>query len=71
MAIVVNVDVQMAKRKMTLTGLSEQVRITLANLSVLKQNHAKAIRFSTLERLCWALNCQPRDLLEYREDHSG
>ena len=63
--IVVNLDVMMAKRKMTLSQLSEKVDITLANLSILKNNKAKAVRFSTLEALCKALDCQPADLLEY------
>lgn len=68
MAIVVNLDVMMAKRKMTLSQLSEKVDITLANLSILKNNKAKAVRFSTLEALCKALDCQPADLLEYIPD---
>lgn len=63
--IVVNLDVMMARRKMTLSQLSEKVDITLANLSILKNNKAKAVRFSTLEALCKALDCQPADLLEY------
>ena len=63
--IVVNLDVMMAKRKMTLSQLSEKVDITLANLSVLKNNKAKAVRFSTLEAVCAALDCQPGDILEY------
>ena len=63
--IVVNLDVMMAKRKMTLSQLSEKVDITLANLSILKNNKAKAIRFSTLESICAALDCQPGDILEY------
>lgn len=68
MAIVVNLDVMMAKRKITLSQLSEKVDITLANLSILKNNKAKAVRFSTLEALCKALDCQPADLLEYIPD---
>jgi putative transcriptional regulator len=68
MPIIVNLDVQMARRKMTLTELSERVGLTLANLSILKKNHARAIRFSTLEALCRVLSCQPGDLLEYVED---
>jgi putative transcriptional regulator len=68
MAIIINLDVMMAKRKMSLTELSEKVGVTLANLSVLKQNHAKAIRFSTLEAICQALDCQPGDILEWREE---
>lgn len=67
MAIVVNLDVMMAKRKMSLNELSGKVDITLANLSILKTGKAKAIRFSTLEALCKALDCQPGDLLEYVE----
>ena len=63
--IVVNLDVMMAKRKMTLSQLSEKVDITLAKLSILKNNKAKAVRFSTLAALCRALDCQPADLLEY------
>ena len=65
MAIVVNLDVMMAKRKMSLNELSEKVELTLANLSILKTGKAKAIRFSTLEAICNALDCQPGDLLEY------
>lgn len=65
MAIVVNVDVMMAKRKMSLNELSEKVDLTLANLSILKTGKAKAIRFSTLEAICKALDCQPGDILEY------
>ena len=68
MPIIVNVDVMLAKRKMSSTELAEKVGITLANLSILKTNKAKAIRFSTLEALCKALDCQPGDILEYRED---
>lgn len=65
MAIVVNLDVMMARRKMSLNDLSEKVDLTLANLSILKTGKAKAIRFSTLEAICKALDCQPGDLLEY------
>jgi len=65
MPIVVNLDVMMAKRKMSLNELSERVDLTLANLSILKTGKAKAIRFSTLESICNALDCQPADLLEY------
>ena len=65
MPIVVNLDVMMAKRKMSLNELSEKVDLTLANLSILKTGKAKAVRFSTLEALCKALDCQPGDLLEY------
>ena len=66
--IVINLDVMMAKRKMSLNELSEAVGITLANLSILKNNKAKAIRFSTLEALCKALDCGVEDIIEYRED---
>ena len=64
--IVVNLDVVLARRKMSLTELSERVGVTIANLSILKTGKAKAIRFSTLEAICEALDCQPGDLLEYR-----
>lgn len=64
--MVVNLDVVMARRKMSVTELSEKVGITMANLSILKNGKAKAIRFSTLEAICRALDCQPGDLLEYR-----
>ena len=67
MPIVVNLDVVMAKRKMSLNELSEKVGITLSNLSILKNGKAKAIRFSTLEGICKALECQPGELLEYQE----
>lgn len=66
--IIVNLDVQMAKKKMSLNELSERVGITLANLSILKNNKAKAIRFSTLEAICRALDCRVEDILEYKED---
>lgn len=66
MAIIVNLDVMLAKRKMSLTELSEKVDVTISNLSILKTGKAKAIRFSTLEAICEALNCQPGDILEYR-----
>ena len=65
MPIIVNLDVMMAKRKMSLNELSEKVDLTLANLSILKTGKAKAVRFSTLEAVCKALDCQPGDLLEY------
>ncbi len=65
MAIIVNLDVMLAKRKMSVTELSERIGITLANLSILKTGKAKAIRFSTLEEICKALECQPGDILEY------
>ncbi len=68
MAIIVNLDVMMARRKMSLNELSEKVNLTLANLSILKTGKAKAIRFSTLESICTALDCQPGDLLEYSKD---
>lgn len=72
MAIIVNLDVMMAKRKKSLTELAGEVDITLANLSILKNNKAKAIRFSTLEAICKALDCQPGDILEYvRDDADG
>ena len=66
--IVVNLDVMMAKRKMSLNELSERVGITLANLSILKNGKAKAVRLSTLDAICRALDCTPGDILEYRED---
>jgi putative transcriptional regulator len=66
MAIIVNLDVMMARRKMSLTELSEKVGITLSNLSILKTGKAKAIRFSTLNDICEALQCQPGDILEFR-----
>ncbi|WMN11623.1 helix-turn-helix transcriptional regulator [Marivirga salinae] len=68
MPIIVNVDVMMAKRKMSLNELSEKVDITLSNLSILKTGKAKAVRFSTLEAICNALDCQPGDILEFREE---
>ena len=68
MPIIVNLDVMLAKRKMSLSQLSEQVDVTIANLSVLKTNKAKAVRFTTLEAICKALDCQPGDLLEYVEE---
>ena len=68
MSIVINLDVMMAKRKIGLTELSKGVDITMANLSILKNNKAKAVRFSTLNAICKALNCQPGDILEYVED---
>ncbi|MFA9458118.1 helix-turn-helix domain-containing protein [Halalkalibacter sp. AB-rgal2] len=67
MTIIVNVDVMLAKRKMSVTELSEKVGITMANLSILKNGKAKAIRFSTLESICKALDCQPGDILEYKD----
>jgi putative transcriptional regulator len=71
MAVIVNLDVMMAKRKMSLTTLSEKVGISMANLSILKTGRAKAIRFSTLNSICEALECQPGDILEYKEDNTG
>ena len=69
MAIVVNLDVMMAKRKMSLGELSQKVDVTMANLSILKNNKARAVRFSTLEAICKALDCQPGDILEYVPDN--
>jgi putative transcriptional regulator len=69
MAIIVNLDVMMAKRKMSLNELSEKVDLTLSNLSILKTGKAKAVRFSTLESICKVLKCQPGDILEYVEDN--
>ncbi len=66
--IIINLDVMMAKRKMGLTELADKVGITLANLSILKNSHARAVRFSTLDAICKALECQPGDILEYRQD---
>ena len=68
MAIIINIDVMLAKRKMSMTELTEKVGITMANLSILKNGKAKAVRFSTLEAICKALNCQPGDILEYRDE---
>ena len=67
MPIIINLDVMMARRKMSLTELSERVGITLSNLSILKTGKAKAIRLETLEAICSVLNCQPGDILEYQE----
>ncbi len=67
MAIIINIDVMLAKRKMSVTELAEKVGITMANISVLKNSKAKAIRFSTLEAICEALDCQPGDVLEWRK----
>lgn len=66
MAIVINIDVMLAKRKMSVTQLAERVGITMSNLSILKNGKAKAIRLSTLEAICEALDCQPGDILEYK-----
>ena len=68
MSIIINLDVMMAKRKKGLTALAGEVDITLANLSILKNNKAKAVRLSTLDAICRALNCQPGDILEYVEE---
>lgn len=68
MAIVINIDVMLAKRKMSVTELAERVGITMANLSILKNGKAKAVRLSTLEAICKALDCQPGDILEYQRD---
>ena len=70
MPLITNLDVMLAKRKMTLTELSDRINITMANLSILKKGKAKAVRFTTLEAICQALDCQPGDILEYREDKS-
>ncbi len=71
MAILVNLDVMMARRKMSLGELSQKVDITMANLSILKNNKARAVRFSTLEAICKALDCQPGDILEFVPDGDG
>ncbi|NLK65301.1 MAG: helix-turn-helix transcriptional regulator [Tissierellia bacterium] len=71
MAIIVQLDVMMAKRKIGLMELAEKISITPANLSILKNNKAKAIRLSTLDEICKALDCQPGDILEYKEDEDG
>ena len=68
MAIIINIDVMLAKRKMSVTELTEKVGITMANLSILKNGKAKAVRFSTLEAICNALDCQPGDILEYKSE---
>lgn len=68
MGIIINIDVMLAKRKMSVTQLANKVGITMANLSVLKNGKAKAIRFSTLESICKALDCQPGDILEHKSD---
>ena len=70
MAIIVNLDVMLAKRKMSVTELSEQVGITMSNISILKNGKAKAIRFSTLEKICKVLDCQPGDILEYSKEET-
>ena len=71
MGIIVNLDVMMAKRKMSLGELAQKVDITMANLSILKNNKARAVRFSTLEAICKAMDCQPGDILEYVPDEEG
>jgi putative transcriptional regulator len=71
MSIVINLDVMMAKRKIGLTELAKEVDITMANLSILKNNKAKAVRFSTLNAICKALDCQPGDILEYAPEDTG
>ncbi len=68
MPIIVNLDVVLAKRKMSMTELSEKVGVTMANLSILKNGRARAVRFNTLEKLCEVLECQPGDILEYRSE---
>lgn len=68
LAIIINIDVMLAKRKMSVTELADQVGITISNLSILKNGKAKAIRISTLEAICKALDCQPGDILEYRKE---
>ncbi|MBU5267465.1 helix-turn-helix domain-containing protein [Virgibacillus proomii] len=68
MAIIVNLDVMLAKRKMSVTELSNRIGITMANVSILKNGKAKAIKFSTLDKICEALECQPGDILEYRKN---
>ena len=68
MAIIINIDVMLAKRKMSVSELTEKVGITMANLSILKNGKAKAVRFSTLEAICKALDCQPGDILEYKSE---
>ncbi len=69
--IIVNLDVMLAKRKMSLTELSERVGITQANLSILKNGRARAVRFDTLDRICRVLDCQPGDVLEFRREHES
>ncbi|MCO7177140.1 helix-turn-helix domain-containing protein [Sporolactobacillus kofuensis] len=71
MAIIIHLDIMLAKRKMSVTELSEKVGLTMANLSILKNGKAKAIRFSTLEGICNALDCQPGDILEYQKDENA
>lgn len=71
MSIIINLDVMLAKRKMQLTRLSETVGITMSNLSILKQGKAKAVKLSTLDKICKALECQPGDILEYKNDDNS
>lgn len=71
MPIIINIDVMLAKRKMSLTDLAEQVGITMANMSILKTGKARAIRFSTLEAICKTLDCQPGDIIEYKSDETA
>ncbi|SMG21697.1 helix-turn-helix domain-containing protein [Paenibacillus aquistagni] len=71
MSIIVNLDIMLAKRKMSVTELSERIGITMANVSILKNGKAKAIKFSTLEKICEVLQCQPGDILEYKQDDEG
>lgn len=71
MAIIIHIDVMLAKRKMSVTELSERVGITMANLSILKNGKAKAVRFSTLEAICKALECQPGDIIEYQREEDS
>ena len=71
MAIVVNLDIELARRKMTVTQLSQRMDLTMANVSILKNGRAKAVRFSTLNAICEVLGCQPGDLLEYVPDQAG
>lgn len=70
MAIIVNLDVMLARRKMSLTELSEKVGITMANLSILKKGKAKAVRFTTLDSICKVLDCQPGDILEWQDENN-
>ena len=70
MTIIINIDVMLAKRKMSVTELSERVGITMANLSILKNGKAKAVRFSTLDAICKALECQPGDIIEYQDEEN-
>lgn len=71
MAIIINIDVMLARRKMSVTELSERVGITIANMSILKNGKAKAVKLDTLNKICRALECQPGDILEYKEDEDG